>query len=191
MFTARVAGIRKKASIPACLSMAVWTALGPAPAAADEPAPSPHPGIGGHVGVALPLVTLSDETTTIGDNFTLAFPIGIGFKLSEKVAIDFETVVNNPVSPRGTTSLVVDPGIVYDMGSFVIGLRLAWKVQADTNFGVIPLIHKGIANIGGGANWFVEAAFPTFVSVGADPGDVNGDKTTAELNVVFHTGVGF
>src|SRR6185436_19569535 len=103
-------------------------------------------------------VTVSSEkTTTISDQFTLSYPIGIGFKLGEKTAIDFETVVHVPISPKGTTSLTVDPGIVYDMGSFVVGLRVAWDIQANTNFGVIPLLHKGVAQIGGGANWFVEA----------------------------------
>jgi hypothetical protein len=153
---------------------------------------SPHPGIGGHVGFAIPLVTVtSDDTTTISDQFTLAVPIGIGFKLGEKAAIDFETVVGNPISPRGTTGLTVDPGIVYDMGAFVVGLRLAWKIQADTNFGLIPLIHKGIVDLGGGANWFVEAAFPSFLNIGADPANTGADRTTFEFNVVFHTGVGF
>ena len=151
-----------------------------------------HPGVGGHLGIALPLVTFArDETSTIADQLTLAFPIGIGFKLSEKAAIDFETVVSNPISPRGTTALTVDPGIVYDTGAVVVGLRLAWKIQADTNLGLIPLVHKGIADVGGGASWFVEAAFPTFVGVGPDPANTGADRTTFEFNVVVHTGISF
>ncbi|HEY0986737.1 MAG TPA: hypothetical protein VGD80_06775 [Kofleriaceae bacterium] len=165
-------------------------ALAPGRAGADGQ--SLHPGVGGHIGLATPLVTItSDDTTSIADQFTLAVPIGIGLKLTEKATIDFETVVGNPISPRGTTGLTVDPGIIYDMGSFAIGLRLAWKVQADTNFGVIPVIHKDIAELGGRASWFVEAALPSFISVGADPANTGEDKATVEVNVVLHTGVGF
>lgn len=190
MATVRVARIWKKASILACcFSIGMLIVFAPARARADEP--SPHPGVGGHIGVAAPLVTLSsDNTTTIGDQFTLVFPIGIGFKLTDKAAIDFETQLNNPISPKGSTSMVIDPGILYDMGSFVIGLRLAWKVQSNTNFGVIPLIHKGISSVGGGGTWFIEAAFPTFISSGT-VGTPPEDKTTFELNVVIHTGIGF
>lgn len=150
---------------------------------------SPHPGIGGHVGVATPLVTVtSDDTTTIGDQFTLLHPIGIGFQLTDKLAIDFETVLGNPLHPRGTTNLVIDPGVVYNTGSVVLGLRIAWKEGAATNFGLIPLIHKGVVDLGGGATWFVEAAFPSFVNATSD---TSGDKTTFEVNVVLHTGIGF
>jgi hypothetical protein len=177
---------------------AVLAVLAPA-ARADEPVPSPgpsanlHPDIGGHIGIATTLVTLgSEKTTTISDQFTLAFPIGIGFKLTDKVALDFETVVGDPVSPKGTTSLTVDPGLVYDMGSVVIGLRVAWAIQANTNFGLIPLVHKGVADVGHGATWFVEAAFPTFISAGTTgTGAAAEDKTTFAFNVVVHTGIGF
>jgi hypothetical protein len=174
--------------------MGIVAVLAPASARADGT--SPHPGIGGHVGVATPLVTItSDDTTTISDQFTLLHPIGIGFKLSDKAALDFETVLGNPIHPRGSTSLVVDPGIVYDMGSVVVGLRVAWKVQANTNFGLIPLVHKGIVDLGGGANWFIEAAFPSFINASPDTttgtGTTTSGKTTFEFNVVLHTGIGF
>jgi hypothetical protein len=175
--------------------MGLMAVLAPAAARADEPAPSAnlHPDVGGHVGIATTLVTLgSEKTTTISDQFTLAFPIGIGFKLTDKVALDFETVVGDPISPKGTTSLTVDPGVVYDMGSVAIGLRVAWAIQANTNFGLIPLVHKGIADVGHGATWFVEAAFPTFISSGTTgTGAAIQDKTTFAFNVVFHTGIGF
>jgi hypothetical protein len=172
-----------------CFSISLLVALAPKRARADEP--NPHPGVGGHVGIATGLVTVSsDDATTISDQFTLSYPIGIGFKLGEKTAIDFETVVHVPISPKGATSLTVDPGIVHDMGSFVLGLRLAWDIQANTNFGLIPLIHKGVAQLGGGANWFVEAAFPIALSSGVT-GNPPEDKTTFSLTVVLHTGIAF
>jgi hypothetical protein len=76
-----------------CVAMGVLAGFSPTLAQADEA--SLHPGIGGHVGVAVPLVFLKRNTRTIGDLFTLAYPTG-----------------------------------------------------------------KAVANLGGGASWFVEAAFP-------------------------------
>ena len=181
-----------------CVATGLVAAIAPATAHADDAAPAApaapaanlHPGIGGHVGIATPLVFLnSDKTQTIGDQFTLAFPIGIGFKLTDKAAIDFETIVGNPIHPRGGTGLTVDPGIVVDMGSFVLGGRLGFDVGAPTNFKLIPLVHKAIAQIGAGANWFVEGAFPVTFSFSTDAQGNN--KTTTELDIVFHTGIGF
>src|SRR3954465_929502 len=89
----------------------------------------------GPVGIATPLVTVADKTTSIGDQFTLLNPIGIGLKLSPKLVLDFETVVATPVHPVGTTGLVVDPGIVYDTGPLAIGLRVAFKINQRSNVG--------------------------------------------------------
>src|SRR5262245_17871179 len=54
----------------------------PAPVLSETPSAAPAPAgsrpIGAHVGVATPLVTVSKETTTIGDQFTVLNPIGIG-----------------------------------------------------------------------------------------------------------------
>jgi hypothetical protein len=135
------------------------------------------PRLGGHIGTATPLVTVSKNSRTIADAFTLLHPIGISLKF-EKVTVDFETVVVNPIDPGGRTGLVIDPGVIYNFGPVAAGLRFAWQ-QADSNFGLIPLVNKGILDIGQ-ATWFVEAAFPTFY---ADSG--------LEFNTVLHSGVGF
>ncbi len=175
-----------------CVSMGLVAALAPAAHADDAPpaapAPSLHPGVGGHFGVAVPLVFIRSENPpgnqTVSDQFTLAFPIGIGFSLTDKLALDLETIVGNPISPRGTTGVTIDPGLVYNAGPVVLGGRLGWDIGAPTNFKLIPLIHRAVANIGAGANWFVEAAFP--ITFDFPPG-----KTTTELDIVFHTGIGF
>jgi hypothetical protein len=144
-----------------------------------SPANAQDKPIGGHVGVAVPLVTLADPVTDISDQFTILTPIGIGFKTSPKLVVDFEMVVASPVDPAGTTGLVVDPGVVYDWGGVATGLRAAFQINSKVNFGLIPLVNVGLADLGG-AKWFVEAAFPTFYV----PKDVS-------LTVVLHTGVGF
>jgi hypothetical protein len=151
--------------------------LGPSMAWAQESAPTKT--VGGHVGIATPLVTVSDETTTIADQFTIFNPIGIGFKVSERWAVDFETVVATPVDPGGVTGLVVDPGVIYGFDAVAVGLRVAFQINARANIGLIPLVNKSLVDFGGAA-WFVEAAFPTFYA----------DQKLA-FNVVLHTGVGF
>ena len=143
------------------------------------PADAQEKPIGGHVGIAVPLVTLADPVTSISDQFTILNPIGIGFKTSKHVIVDFETVVATAVDPTGPTGLVVDPGIIYDWGGVATGLRAAFQIGNKTNVGLIPLVNVGLADLGG-AKWFVEAAFPTFYV----PKDLS-------LTVVLHTGVGF
>ncbi len=139
--------------------------------------------VGGHVGIATSFVTVtSDETTDIGDNFVLSAPIGVTVKLGNRLAVDFEMIVQNPVDPRGDTKLVVDPGLVYNAGLVALGLRVASAIGAPANVGVIPLINRGLAPVGGGT-WFIEAAFPTFMHSDPDP-----DFT---FDVVLHTGIGF
>jgi hypothetical protein len=152
----------------------------PLPDAASPVVPAPPKPVGGHVGIATPLVTVSKKTTTIADQLTVLNPIGIGFKVSDHVAIDFETVVATPVhQPGSVTGLVVDPGVIYGFGRAALGLRLAFKTNAPANVGLIPLFNYGLVDLGC-ATWFAEAAFPTFYAAEA-----------AEFNVVIHTGVGF
>lgn len=139
--------------------------------------------VGGHVGLATPLVTVTaDEDTDIGDTFVLVAPIGVTVKLTNRFAVDFETQVVNPVDPRGTTALVVAPGAIYDVGPFALGLRIASAVGAPANVGAIPLINRGLFPVGN-ATWFVEAAFPFFIRSDPDP-----DWT---FDAVIHTGIAF
>ena len=150
---------------------------GPAP---EAPAAADTRKVGGHIGIATPLVSVDkNKTTTPSDQFTLLVPIGIGFTLGKGWLFDFETVVATPAHPKGTTGLVVDPGVVYDAGAVALGIRVAFQTNSNSNFGLIPLIHKGVVDLGGG-NAFVEAAFPTFVN----------DNGIA-FNAVLHIGVGF
>lgn len=199
--------VANRLSILACgVSLGLATVLAPSIARADDaapmpaapaatPAPSGHPwGLEGHVGIATPVITVTTgtggKTTTPGDQFTLLHPIGIGFQLTDKLAVDFETVFGDPIKPRGTTNLLVDPGVVYNTGAVVLGIRLALPVSATTSYGVIPLIHKGVVDLGHGANWFVELAFPTFLHFTPGTDTANG-QTQLEFNAVFHTGIGF
>ena len=59
--------------------------------------------IGGHVGFVLPLVThAAGQTTTIADNFSIGFPLGVTFKGNGHMAYDLELV---PCSRRSSSRL--------------------------------------------------------------------------------------
>ena len=173
--TSRVSG--------AALSLALFSRAALADPQRETGTASPPPpaskAVGGHVGVALPLVTVSKDTTSVSDQFTLLVPIGIGFRVSQHVAVDFETIVGTPIHPTGKTSLVVDPGVLFPFGRVTAGLRLAFRIDTQANVGLVPLVNYALVDLGA-ATWFVEAAFPTFYS----------DHEVA-LTAVIHTGVGF
>jgi hypothetical protein len=162
--------------------------------------------IGGHVGVAVPMVTFQgytssayaapalDKTVTLGDQFNLAFPIGLTVKTSRRVAFDFEVIVSTKVDPVGSTDLTIDPGVIYDWGPINTGLRLAVPVGASPlAIGVIPLINRGITKIGG-ATWFIEADFPVIYhasGAGDQPNGAVGTNSLVAFSVALHTGFGF
>lgn len=151
---------------------------------ASLPAGAQGAQVGGHIGVAVPLLMVNeDETTDVADNTIVVAPIGVTVKLTDRLAVDFETQVVSPVDPRGDSSLVVAPGVVYNLGLFAAGLRVASAIEAPANIGLIPLVNRGLVNLGGGATWFIEAAFPTFLHSDPDP-----DWT---FDIVIHTGIGF
>src|SRR5262245_30806215 len=158
----------------------------PAPVVAAAPAPAPASGprmVGGHVGAAVPVVSfhsVGKGTQTPSDQFTIAVPIGNGVHVAPLWVIDFEAVVASDVKPWGGTGLTIDPGVVYVGAPVALGLRAKFDVGKPANFGLIPLVHKGIVDIGE-ANWFVEAAFP--ITAMRDNG--------YSLAAVAHTGFAF
>ena len=158
----------------------------PPPVVSSTPAPVAPSGprmVGGHVGAAVPVVSfhsVGKTTQTPSDQFTIAVPIGVSVHVAPLWVVDFEVVVASDVKPWGGTGLTIDPGIVYVGEPVAIGLRAKFDVSSNANFGLIPLIHKGIVDIGE-ANWFVEAAFPITATRGAG----------YALAAVAHTGFAF
>jgi hypothetical protein len=162
--------------------------------------------LGGHIGVAVPLLTLQGYTSStyaapplqksqsLSDQFTLAFPIGITVKTSRKLSVDFEVIVQTSINPTGETGLTIDPGVIYDWGPVATGLRLAVPIgTSPAAIGLIPLVHRSIVDING-ASWFVEADFPTLYHGSGAPVANNGATGTnsrIEFSAVLHTGFGF
>jgi hypothetical protein len=150
--------------------------------------------VGGHIGVATSFVTVSGRTdpvtgkstTTLSDRVPLVVPIGISIHMSDTIVIDFETQVALQLHPAGTTVFNVDPGIVYNFGPAAAGLRLLLPVGATpAAAGLIPLINKGVVDLGFGT-WFVEAAFPIVYH-----GSGLGTGAFVTFDAVLHTGIGF
>ena len=109
--------------------------------------------VGGHVGAAVPVVSfhsVGKTTQTPSDQFTIAVPIGVSVHVSPAWVVDFEVVVASDVKPWGGTGLTIDPGVVYVGLPVALGLRTKFDVSAPANFGLIPLIHKGIVDVGYG-----------------------------------------
>src|SRR5689334_13399000 len=84
--------------------------------------------VGGHLGFALPILTIaSSDTTVIGADFVnVGITPGITVHLDEHWSVDFEFIAFNKwKSGTSTTTFVVDPGVVYSFGSLAAGLRVA------------------------------------------------------------------
>jgi hypothetical protein len=155
----------------------------PVVSAAPAAAPSGPRMVGGHVGAAVPVVSFHSEgktTQTPSDQFTVAVPIGVSVHVAPTLVVDFEVIAASQVKPWGGTGLTIDPGVVYTALPVALGLRVKFDLSSNANFGLIPLVHKGIVDFGEG-NWFVEAAFP--ITAARNEG--------YSLAAVAHTGIAF
>jgi len=117
--------------------------------------------IGGHVGFVLPLVThAAGQTTTIADNFSIGFPLGVTFKGNGHMAYDLELVPGVRGTPRLTT-LTVHPGLVWDVGNNLgAGIRAAFDVNSP-QWGFTPLVNRSWPlNDSLFKAFFVEAVLP-------------------------------
>ena len=141
--------------------------------------------LGGHFGAVFPLVArASGETTTIADDFTIGFPMGVTVKTSDKWAFDLELVPviqNDPLF----TSLTVHPGIIRALsGGYAAGVRMAFDVN-QPSWGFTPLVNRGFPIRGRACTPFIEGVVP--IRFQQDPS--GGNRTSIGLAV--HVGVGF
>ena len=144
----------------------------PAKAAAPE-FPS-WPRVGGHFGLALPIVAFdNDGTTVLGRDFAqVGVTPGITIKIAERWAVDFEFIgfgrwdLTTPA--RSHTVFVVDPGVVYNFGPVAGGLRLATQIGEGVplNFGLVPIVVVPF-KISSKLSYFLELDLPVFVTATA------------------------
>jgi hypothetical protein len=140
--------------------------------------------LGGHFGAVFPLLNhVGGDTTTIGDDFTIGFPMGVTVKTSDTWAFDLEFVPVIQNDPLGV-SLTVHPGIIHALeDGWAVGLRMAFDVN-QPSWGFTPLVNKALVKQHG-CTWFVEGVVP--IRFQSDP--AGGTRTAIGLAV--HTGVGF
>lgn len=143
--------------------------------------------VGGHLGFALPILTLSKDpdTTLIGRDFiNVGVTPGITVHLSDRWSVDFEFIAfNSWNSGTQKATFVVDPGVVYAFDHFSAGLRVATEIGAARNIGLVPIIVKGF-DIGNGLSYFVELDLPVFMRD-------NGASMRPSLTVLFQSGIAF
>jgi hypothetical protein len=144
--------------------------------------------VGGHLGIALPILTLGSSTTVIGSDFlAVGITPGITVHLNDKWAVDFEFIAFNDFRNGGITTFVVDPGLIRKFDGLVVGGRIATKVGAPTNIGLVPIVVKPI-RVSDSAVYFVELDVPLFLNDTGLPGDMQLDPS---VTVLFQTGFGF
>ena len=150
------------------------------------PAAEAQTTLGGHVGFVLPLVThAGNQTTNLGDNFSIGFPLGVTFKGKGRMAYDLELVPGVQDTPR-QTSFTVHPGFVWSVGHDVgVGIRAAFDVNTP-QWGFTPLVnHSWPIKDNFFKAYFVEAVVPVRFNR-----PTNGRSTTP-VTFGLHFGLGF
>jgi len=170
---------------PAPVEAAPPSAPPPPPAHPAAPGARSYPAIGGHLGMAVPIVTIGSQTTAVGADFvTVGITPGVTVHLDEDWAIDLEFIAFNEIknTPAATT-FVVDPGIVRKFEGFSAGLRVATQVGAPTNVGLVPIVVVPF-KVSERVSYFVEGDIPLFLRD-------DGTKMQPSATFLFQTGVGF
>lgn len=154
-------------------------------AAAQETAPT-SPRLGGHLGFAVPILTIADPVTVIGHDFvTVGLTPGVTVKLADKWSVDFEFIVLNELKATpSATRYVVDPGVVYNAGPVSAGLRVASIVGAPTNIGLVPIVVLPVAKLGDKLTYYVEGDVPMFLRD-------NGRAIAPSIGFQFQSGFAF
>ncbi len=152
------------------------------------PAATAQDNLGGHVGFVLPLVThAGGQTSSLEDNFSIGFPLGITFKGKGRMAYDLELVPAIQGSPR-KVSLTVHPGLVWGLGhNWAAGMRIAFDVNSP-QFGFTPLVNKSWpikAQNSFFKAYFIEAVLPVRFNRPA------GGPSTNPVTFGLHFGLGF
>jgi hypothetical protein len=140
----------------------------------------------GHIGFAFPLVsTNGSETTTLGNQFQVVFPVGIGLKGPGRLSFDLELDPAIQQSPTDV-SLTISPGLLWGIGhGFTVGGRLAF-VASSVTWGFTGVVIKSWPiQDSFFKSYFVEGDLPVrFVRPNG-----GGSENTFGFNI--HFGVGF
>ena len=142
-----------------------------------------YPKITGYFGVVHPIITFSEDETTLNfrDYYAVGFPTGINIWKSAKIGFSFEVVPNikaeNGVSKMN--SLLFHPGVLVALGN---GYTFAGRAAFETNgrYGFTPVFNKTVIK---NANSSYYVAIPLPVRFG------NEHPTT--FGIGFQFGIAF
>ena len=167
---------------------AFWVALVVTFCACGVPTASAQDNVGGHIGFVIPWITRAGgQTTTVADNFTIGFPVGVTFKSKGHMNLDLEMVAAVSDRPR-VVGLTVDPGVVWGLNhGLAVGIRAAFDINSS-QFGFIPLVNKSwkFKNQNGFFKaYFVEADVPVKFN------RPTGGPSTNPVTFATHFGLGF
>ena len=139
--------------------------------------------LGGHFGFLLPLAThLDGNTTTIADQFSIGFPMGITLKKTEKVAFDLELMPMIHSDPQ-EVGLVVHPGVMWMLNHQTsAGIRMAFDLM-DSAWGFTPMVARHFM-MTEGTTFFTEVSLPIRIH------EMDGNKK-GSVGVELHFGVAF
>lgn len=163
----------------------------------EKQARAPKPRVGGHLGLATSLGTLSTTSrpVVIGRDFAqVGITPGLTVKLNEHWSFDFEFIAFSRREYKGKTFaadaartlLVVDPGVIYDFGFMKAGLRAAMQLGEGlpANIGLVPIVVKAFP-LSESLNYFVELDLPLFYAKRP------GSSSDYSASVLIQTGVAF
>nr|WP_314896730.1 hypothetical protein [uncultured Flavobacterium sp.] len=106
-----------------------------------------YPKITGYFGVIHPIVTFSEEETTLNfrDYYAVGFPTGINIWKSSKIGFSFEIVPTIKAEDGNSkmNNLLFHPGILVALGN---GYTFAGRAAFETNgrYGVTPVFNKTV-----------------------------------------------
>lgn len=106
-----------------------------------------YPKITGYFGILHPIVTFSDEQTSVNfrDYYAVGFPTGINIWKNQKIGFSFEVVPNIKVQGNSdkVTNLLFHPGVLVALGhGYTFAGRAAF--ESSGRYGITPVINKTI-----------------------------------------------
>lgn len=142
-----------------------------------------YPKITGYFGILHPIMTVSNEQTTLNfrDYYAIGFPTGINIWKSSKIGFSFEIVPNIKAEDGHdkVTNILFHPGVLVALGNgYTFAGRAAF--ESSGRYGVTPVINKTVLK-SDNCSYFVAVPFPVRF----------GNDHPATFTVGFQFGIAF
>ncbi|WP_316634511.1 hypothetical protein [uncultured Flavobacterium sp.] len=142
-----------------------------------------YPKITGYFGILHPIVTVSNEQTTLNfrDYYAIGFPTGINIWKSSKIGFSFEIVPNIKAEDGHdkVTNILFHPGILVALGDgYTFAGRAAF--ESSGRYGITPVINKTVLK-SDNCSYFVAVPLPVRF----------GNDHPATFTVGFQFGIAF